>query len=315
MSQQERDCAAASLSLDPAWAARSARGLAAAIGSARSPTLVGELRQLYRQGDVEVLRDRGRRAQEETAAGRQLNKVLDRGEQDVQGLAGGPERFREVERRATAEASNDGVLRHESCQRLPLQEEGSERQSCLAQAEIRDYECDLHRRLSFDWRGGPLLCPPSDPVVWVAAAYDEGGRQDRVGLRVPCDFPEEGQVPVDFAATEAGRSCGSLPMYQRRQPQLGGQTNFEILASYGSRSCQTVRVGVHLECGLGSDRRRCRIEAAFSRLVFRRLSTGQGWREIGSIAVDFHRPHRVPFISRSWDESNCSLFDGLTGGS
>ena len=324
ISAQERDCAAASLSLDPARADRLARGsagIAASVGAARSPTLVGKLRQLYREGDVEALQARGRRAQEETATGRQLNKVLERAEQDAQGLIGGPDRLREVERRAAAEVSSDGVLRHESCKQLPLQEEGSDRQNCLARAEIRDYKCDLHRRVSLNWQGNYLSCPISDPVFWVDASYDEGGRQDRVGLRVPCEVPEEGKMPIDFAATEARRPCGSTPIYQRRQLQLGGQTNHVIAASFGNSNCQTVQVESRLECGLGGDAGRCRVEAAFSRLVevpappWHRLATLEEWREIGSVAVDFDRPQRVPLISASWDESNCSLFDGLAGGS
>ena len=322
ISAQERDCAAASL--EPARAARLAQGLAgiaASVGAARSPTLVGGLRQLYREGDVEALQLRGRRAQEETATGRQLNKVLERAEQDAQGLAGGPDRLREVERRAAAGVSSDGVLRHESCKQLPLQEEGSDRQNCLARAEIRDYKCDIHRRVSLLWQGNYLICPNSDPVFWVDASYDEGGRQDRVGLRVPCELPEEGKMPVDFAATEAWRLCGSTPIYQRRQLQLDGQTNHVIAASFGNSYCQTVQVEARLECGLGGEAGRCRVEAAFSRLVEvpappgHRLATLEEWREIGSVAVDFDRPQRVPLISASWDESNCSLFDGLAGGS
>ncbi len=321
LSEEERHCASASLSLDAARAARSGQGLASgatAVGSERSPALVNDLQQLYRDGDVGALQARGRRVQQETAAGRQLNRVLERGDGDARALAGGPERLREVERRASARASDDGVLRHESCRQLPLQEESPEPQSCLAQAEIRDYDCDLHRTVRLDWQNGALSCPEADPSSWTAASYDEGGLQDRVGLRVPCEFSEEGQLTVDLAATEAGRRCGSLTLYQRRQLGVGATAQYSIRASFGPRSCQTVRVGARLECGLGGDSGRCRIQASFSRFVevpapsWQNQPTTFELRVIASIALNFYRPRALPAVSSSWDESSCALFDGLS---
>ena len=322
-SPQEQDCAAASLSLDSERAARSVRRLAggaSSVGSERSPELVGDLQQSYQEGDLESLQARGRQLQEESAAGRQLRKVLERGDQDAQALAGGADRLREIERRAAADISDDGVLRHESCRQLPLQQGDTEPQSCLARAEIRDYQCDLRQRIRISWEGSPRLCSPEDPSSWTRASHDEGGREDRVGLRVPCEYVAQDRVVVEFAATEGWRRCGSLPVYQSRQLEVGASAQQEIRASFGARNCQSVRVQARLECGLGGTRRRCRIQASFSRIVevaaphWHNSPTVRERRVIGSVDLNFSRPAIIPLIQSSWDGSSCSLFEGLTEG-